>query len=91
VNTENCLLLLKKYGFEIKEKGFEKFIDPNVCYSKKFSCYSGCESVFINYLNYPDRREIEGFLQNDLSKEEVQSFLNNLKEEGKIVLKRLFI
>ncbi len=91
MNTENCLLLLKKYGFEIKEKGFEKFIDPNVCYNKKFSCYSGSEPVFINYLKYPGRRDIESFLQNDLNKEEIQSFLNILEEDEKIILKRLFV
>ncbi len=91
MNIENCLLLLKKYGFEVKEKGFEKFMDPNVCYNKELSCYSGCASVFINYLKYPYRSEIESFLQYDLSKEELKSFLDNLEEERKVVLKRLFI
>jgi hypothetical protein len=91
VDIKNCLLLLKKYEFEVKEKGFESFMDPNVGYNKEFSCYSGSEPVFINYLNYPYRMRLEGFLEQDLSKEEIRSLLDNLKEEGKIVLKKLFM
>jgi hypothetical protein len=90
VNVENCLLLLKKYEFEVKERGFERFMDPNVSYNKEFSCYSGSENVFINYLNHPHRMRLEGYLEQDLSEEEIKYFLDNLKEEGKIVLKRFY-
>jgi hypothetical protein len=89
MNIKELCFLFKRGNFEIKERGFENFIDPNICYNREISCYC-CEPRIINYLTYPYKAELESFLEQYLKKEEVSGLLEELDRKQRAVLKRIY-
>ncbi len=93
LQMEKAVSLMNRNGFEIKDKDFERLVDPEnpreIPYNKEV--YPSVGS-FINYLEKsPHSEELRGVLSREFKEEEIDAIFDKLKGEDKIVLKRLEI
>ena len=90
VSFDSATSFLEAQGFEVKDKS-SVIEEASSCYNKKVFQPTFKASI-IDYLeeeHYKD--ELEAILLNVLSKEELQFFLEKMKEENKMVLKKVFV
>ncbi len=80
------LQILEENGFVVKEKSFMGEIDGFPSYNREISYLS---EDFVNYLDFPHRREIENLLELYYKKEAIELFIEKLKNEEKMVLKKV--
>ncbi len=79
--------ILEANGFIVERKPFVGELDDYSCYNKEIDSFS---SELINYLEYPYRVEIERLLRTYYGEEAIGLFIEKLKEEDKVILKKIF-
>jgi hypothetical protein len=89
--SNDVLRLLDVKGFEVKDKNSIIEEKSLICYNRKIPEFSA-QAELIDYLTEETyKRRLEEALLQVLREEEVSEVLEKMKNEGKIVLKRVMI